>query len=124
MANIILDTNFILTCIRNKIDFFEEIKLNGAKIIIPNPVIEEIKRICKTNQSIKFRQEAKIALKILEKNSFQKVNLLGRTVDDGIANFAKTDKKLIVATLDKNLQKKFENQKMIIRGKKKLEVIG
>ena len=35
MKQALLDTNFILSCIRKKIDFFEEIRLMGIKIIIP-----------------------------------------------------------------------------------------
>ena len=41
----LLDTSFILTCVRNKIDFFEQLELNGFKIIIPEQVIKEIEAI-------------------------------------------------------------------------------
>ena len=45
MKKVLLDTNFILTAIRNKIDFFEEIKLIGMKIAVPKQVVAEIKII-------------------------------------------------------------------------------
>ena len=39
----LLDSNFLLTCIKQKIDFFEEIKLMGISIIIPKQVLNELK---------------------------------------------------------------------------------
>jgi len=46
MAKAILDTNFILSCIDKKIDFFEAISFIGFNIIIPNEVL--LKRKDKT----------------------------------------------------------------------------
>ena len=59
MKQIILDSSFIITCIKQKIDFFEE--LVGEQIIIPKQVINEIKRL-----------DNQLALKLLEKNKFKK----------------------------------------------------
>jgi len=47
MKQAILDTNFILTCVKQKIDFFEWFNLNGIEILIPLEVINEIKKIKK-----------------------------------------------------------------------------
>jgi rRNA-processing protein FCF1 len=123
MKKVILDTNFILTCIRNKIDFFEEIKFKGMQILIPKQVIIEIKRINNSKKKLHFREEASIALKILKKSSFKKIDLKNKYVDGGIIKFTEKDKTVIIATLDKKLQKKFQNSKLIIRNKKKLEII-
>ena len=123
MKKVILDTNFILTCIRNKVDFFEEIPLMGIKIIIPQQVIEEVEKIMNSKKKLHFKEDAKIALKILEKNSFEKINLQGSYVDLGLENFAKKNKDILIATLDKDLKKKISNSKLIIRNRKKLEII-
>ncbi len=123
MKKVLLDTNFILTCIRNKVDFFEEIQLLGITIIIPEQVIKEIERISTSQKKLRFREEAKIALNMLKKSPFKKISLENKNVDNGIAKLAKKDKSIIIATLDKELQGKFPNQKLIIRQKKKLEVI-
>ncbi len=117
MKQVLLDTNFILSCIRNKIDFFEEIFLMGIKIIIPEEVINEIKKF--ENK----KSEAGIALKILEKNKFKKIELGKGHVDKKIINYAKIHPELIIATLDREIKNKTHNQKMIIRGKMKLEII-
>ena len=116
MKHVLLDTNFILSCIRKKIDFFEEIRPMGLVIIIPKQIIEEIKGLSKS------KQEAGIALKLLEKNEFKKINLHGKNVDNGIIKIAKENENYIIATLDREIKNKIKNQKLVIRGKK-LEII-
>ena len=113
MEQIILDTSFILTCIKQKIDFFEE--LVGTKILIPEQVINEVKNLKDPN--------SEPALKLFEKNKFEKIDIGKGHVDKRIIKFAKENPKSIVATLDREIKNKTKNQKLIIRGKKKLEVI-
>jgi rRNA-processing protein FCF1 len=122
MKYIILDTNFILSCVRKKIDFFNEIKFLGLKIIIPIQVIKELENLTSKGKA-KFRDEAKLSLALLKKNSFEKVDLKIKNVDNGIVKFAKEHEDYIIATLDKEIQKKIKNNKLIIRGEKKLEII-
>ncbi|MEK6823875.1 MAG: PIN domain-containing protein [Nanoarchaeota archaeon] len=112
MKPALLDTNFILTCIKQKIDFFEELEFMGLKILIPEEVIDELKKLKQSS-----------ALKLLEKNNFSKINLAGKNVDNSIINYSKKNPEILVATLDRELQKKLKNRKIIIRGKKKLEII-
>jgi rRNA-processing protein FCF1 len=123
MKKALLDTNFIITCIREKIDFFEDLKLQGFQIIIPREVILEIERISNSRKKLKFRNEAEIALKLLKANQFKKISLNTRNVDNGISKMAKKDSEVFVGTLDRELKKKIPNSKIVIRGKKKLEVI-
>ncbi len=117
MKTAILDTSFILTCVRNKIDFFEEIKLKGMKIEIPKQVIVEITGLSKS------QGDAETALKLFNKNKFNKTDLKTKNVDEGLVKFAEKNKDVVVATLDREIKKKIKNQKLIIRGKKKLEII-
>lgn len=117
MKQTILDTNFILSCIRNKIDFFEEIPLMGIGIIIPEEVILEIEKFKDK------KTEANIALILLNKNKFEKISFGKGHVDKKIINYAKENPRIIVATLDKDIKKKIPNNKLVIRNKKKLEII-
>lgn len=112
MKSVLLDTNFILSCIKQKIDFFEELLLEGYEIIIPNKVIDELKKLKQTS-----------ALKLLEKNNFKEIILAGKNTDNSIINYANKNPEILVATLDKELNNKLKNRKIIIRGKKKLEII-
>jgi len=112
MKQVILDTSFIMACTRQKIDFFEEIKHNGMDVVIPTQTINELKGL-----------GADVALEILEKNEFKIINVPGKDADTAILKIAKKDKNAIIATLDQGLKKKIPNSKMIIRGKKKLEIV-
>ena len=112
MKQVILDTSFILTCVRQKIDFFEN--LLEYQIIIPKQVIHEIKRLNNSN--------TQLSLKLLEKNNFKQVDLGKAHVDKLITTFAKENPNVIVATLDKEIKNKVKNNKLVIRGKKKLEL--
>jgi len=122
MKQTILDTNFILTCVKQKIDFFRDIPNMGVQILIPKQVIEEIKRVANSTKKLKFRDHAKLAQVILEKNRFTQINIRGKYVDKGLVKYAKKHPRSIIATLDKEIKNKTTNSKLVIRGKKKLEV--
>jgi rRNA-processing protein FCF1 len=113
-SKIILDTNFIITCIKQKIDFFEELKYMGFHIIIPKQVIDELVKL-----------KRKLELKIVEKHKadYQLIRFKRGYVDKGMIEFAQKNPKAIIATLDSDLKNKILNSKMVIRGKKTLEVI-
>ena len=123
MKQTLLDTNFILTCIKQKIDFSEEIKLMGIQILIPEQVILEIQNIINSNQKQHFKQDAQLALNLITQNDFEKIKLKKGNVDKAIILFAKENPELIIATLDKEIQNKISNKKIIIREKKRLEII-
>jgi len=121
---VLLDTSFIITCVRQKIDFFNELELEGFKIIIPKQIVEELEKVSnKKNKKLKHRENAVLALKILKKNKFSSPNLGKKYVDKLIIKYAKEHPKIIVATLDSELKKKLKNKKLVIREKKRLEVV-
>ncbi len=112
MRQVILDTSFILTAVRQKIDFFHNHGLLGFEILIPEQVIRELKGL-----------GAELALKILQENEFELIKIQGKDADRAIIKFAKKNPEAIVATLDAGLKKKIKNPKLVIRNKKKLEII-
>ncbi|MCW8966173.1 MAG: PIN domain-containing protein [Candidatus Pacearchaeota archaeon] len=119
MVKVLIDTNFILSCIRKKIDFFEE--LAEYEILIPLQVVREIEKITISKKKMKFRDEARLALKILDKGNFTKIDLGVNYVDNGIRKFVKNNPNIIIATLDEDLKRKV-NQRLVIRGRV-LEVV-
>lgn len=123
MRYVLLDTNFILSCIRKKIDFIDQIQMLGLKIIIPLEVKKELKNLLERSQK-KTQEESRIALKLLEKNKFEEIELGIKNVDNGIVEFANKNKDYIIATLDKEIQEKIENYKLIIRGEKTIELFN
>jgi len=112
MKQAILDTSFILSCVKQKIDFFEKLEHEGIKVLIPEQTIDELLGL-----------GAQLALKVLEKHKFKLVKISGKDADAAIINFSRENPEAIVATLDFGLKKKVKNQKMVVRGKKKIEII-
>ena len=112
MRQVILDTSFILTCVKQKIDFFEKLEHDGFEIAIPDQAIDELMGLGE-----------QLALDILEKHNFRLVKLPGKDADSAIIKFARENPDAVVATLDAGLKKKIRNPKMVIRNKKKLETV-
>ena len=112
MRKVILDTSFIMTAVKQKIDFFEKLEHEGFYIMVPKQVIRELKGLGN-----------KLSLKIMEKNKFEIIEIEGKDADNAIISFAKKNPRAVVATLDADLKKKIKNSKMVIRQKKRLEVI-
>ena len=123
MKKIILDTNFILTCVKQKVDFFEYLEMQGFQILIPKEVIGEIEGIIESKKKLRFKDDAKLSLKLLKNNSFKKINLNSKNVDKGIVKFAKENPNMVVATLDREIKRRTKNPKLVIREKKRLGII-
>ena len=123
MKQIILDTNFILSCVKQKIDFFEDLKFKGLKILIPVQVLEEIEKVANSKKKLRFREDAKLALKILGANKFEKIELSENYVDKGLIKYANENKNVVVATLDKEIKSKILNPKIVIKRMKTLDFV-
>ena len=111
MQKVILDTSFILTAVRQKIDFFDIIEGKGFQVVIPEQVIRELEGL-----------GAELALKIMGMHKFKLIKIEGKDADAAIIKFAKKNPLAVVATLDEGLKKKIKNSKMIIRQLKKIEI--
>ncbi|MGC9309122.1 MAG: hypothetical protein ACP5D2_00310 [Candidatus Nanoarchaeia archaeon] len=124
---ILLDTNFIITCIKQNLDFFSEAnKLVDEKItfLLPKQVLQEIEKLSKRKgEKIKDKQSAQIALEMIKLIEPKIINLEEGNVDDAIVAYLKKHNQVILATLDKELKSRTNNSKLVIRGKKKIEII-
>lgn len=123
MKKALLDTNFIINCVKQKIDFMNDIRFMGYKIVIPEEVLGEIKNLENNGKKLHIRENAKLASKILREEDFEMIKLNDYSVDRGILNLSKEKKDYIVATIDKDLKFKIKRPILIIRGRKKIEMI-
>jgi rRNA-processing protein FCF1 len=124
MKKAILDTSFILTCIKEKIDFIEELSLIGIEPILPNEVILELESFEKSKKKSHFKEDAKLALKIIEKSKFKEISIGKGHTDNRIVDYLNANKDVLLATMDKKLKERVKNSKIIVRGKKKLEIVN
>lgn len=107
---IILDTNFLIYCAKNKLDYIEELGnlINeGFDLVVPKQVINELEKLRDDKLkkvSGKDKSAADLALKLLGHNKVKIIDISGKSVDDSIVNLAKEDNKNIVATLDRKMR--------------------
>ena len=114
---IVFDTNFLVSCLKFHIQFLEE--LEGEELFIIDKTNEELEKLIKGGKT-QDKQRAKIILALLNKKKIKKIKSeKTETVDDALARL----KGYIIATQDKNLKKRIKGKKLIIRAKKKLEII-
>jgi rRNA-processing protein FCF1 len=125
---ILLDTNFVLTCAKQKIDFpniAEQIIDEKIEWQIPQDVINELGNL-KDRKGMKRinRHAARLAFEIIEAIKPEVIQLPERNpnVDIKIVNYILgTD--IVLATLDRNLKSRVNNKILTIRGKNNLELI-
>jgi len=123
MKKIFLDTNFLIDCIKFKIDFGEIYRLieEQYEILIPSSVLKELKKMSvgKTKDS----DFAKIALRLVEQKGFAIIEMKGKTTDESILkSVGKND---VVGTDDVELRKKLKtlgNKTIYLRAKKYLDI--
>ena len=125
---ILLDTNFVLTCSKQKIDFpsiAEKMIDQKIKWIVPQDVLNELGNI-KDRKGIKVsdKNAAELSFEILKKLNPEILSLPGKNpnVDIKIVNYI-IDKDIVLATMDKNLKSRVNNKILTIRGKNNLELI-
>jgi rRNA-processing protein FCF1 len=121
---IILDTNFLIYCAREKLDYFEEISnmINeDYELVVPLQVINELDKL--KNDKLKKvngrdKQAADLALQLLDKYQIKTLSPGGKNVDEAIINLAKEDIKNIVCTLDREMRHILGRVILINKGKK------
>ncbi|MBU1136386.1 MAG: PIN domain-containing protein [Nanoarchaeota archaeon] len=120
---ILLDTNFVLTCVKEKLDFLETRKF--GKVVIPKQVLNELEKLEKKTNG-RNSENAELALRIIKDNKeeIEFVELDGKFADSGIVKYAENND-VVVATLDRELKKKLRGKAkiVVIRGRKKIEII-
>ena len=118
---VILDTNFLIYCAKEKLDYIEEINnlINeGFDLVVPEQVIEELKRLRIKAKKGKDKDACDLALKILDKKKINIVHPAGKSVDDAIIQLAQENSKNIVCTLDREMRWELGRVILISRGKK------
>lgn len=125
---ILMDTNFVLICAKQKIDFAEVTdRIVDEKIewIAPQDVLNELGNI-KDRAGVKEADKlaAEIGFEILASLKPKVVELPGKNpnIDIKIVNYI-LGKEIVLATMDKGLKSRVDNKILTIRGKNNLELV-
>jgi rRNA-processing protein FCF1 len=117
---VLLDTNFIISCIKRKIDFLSELENLGFKIHLPREVYQELKDVRQTAKG-EDKQAINIALELFEKKKVAKGTLTNNaSVDQGLID--KGRKGYYIATLDAGIKRQIKNRVIINNAKNCVEI--
>lgn len=122
---LLLDTNFLLSCALDGIDFFDLLPGMGFSLIVPTEVMTELTMLANRAKKGNDKRAAGLALRVLEanKNLYKEIKVGGRYVDIGIVHYLEEHQNATVATLDKILKKKAKRPVVVIRNHQTLEII-
>ena len=118
---IILDTSFILSCVKEKADFAN---LESGRLLLPEQVIKELEKISKEGER-EEKENSCLALQIIEKHKekFDILCLKKNNVDLGIIEYAQGKNDIAVATIDKELKRKLKGKAGIITLRKRKRIV-
>jgi len=112
---VLLDTSFIVSCIKERIDFLSQLEDQGFQVVVPNEVFEELKDI-KKKVSHESRIAIDVAFDLFQKEKVKKMTLGGKNVDEGLIK--KGNDGYYIATLDSGIKNKVPNRIVLFKGKK------
>lgn len=108
---VILDTNFIISCVKRKIDFISRLREEGFKVLIPKEVVNELKDL-EYNTAPADKSAVLLALQILDSNKeLKKMKLGNKKVDESLIEMGKRG--AYIATLDKAIKHSIPNRVII-----------
>ena len=116
---VILDTNFIISCVRKNIDFMAQLEDQGFKIVVPREVMDELKDL-RLRRGHDDRLAIDLALQMFERNNVKKIKLGHRRVDEGL--IIKGKQGIHIATLDKEIRRNVPNSIIIYSAQKSVGV--
>ena len=118
---VILDTNFIISCLRKKIDFLSQLEEQGFKVAVPREVIQELKDVrFDKKTSREDRTAIDVAMQTLTKDKVKMITLGRGKVDDWLVN--KGNEGYYIATLDRGIKHKIANRVVIFDAQKRVGV--
>ena len=114
---VLLDTSFIVSCVRKRIDFLAQLKEQGFKVVVPLEVLQEMKDLRKKpSTSLDDRIVIDVAFEMFKQRGIKKIKVGGKNVDEGL--IAKGKKGFVVATLDSVIKRAVPKKIVVFDSKK------
>lgn len=124
MKKIILDSNFLIDCLKFKVDFLEEMEKlveEPFEILILKNVLKELENMSKKKS--REGRYAKLSLRLIKEKNFKIIESSSENTDNDI--ISSSDENTIVATNDKELRKALKLlgiKNIYLRAKKYLDI--
>lgn len=108
---VFIDSSFIISCVKKRIDFLSELEEMGFKPIVPREVLQELKDLKDKKISRSEKEAIEIAFKMIDSKKVKKKSIGNGLVDDGL--IAKGRNGIYIATLDKEIKRNVSNRIVI-----------
>lgn len=118
---VLLDTNFIISCVLKRIQFVEELEGMGFKVRVPKSVLQEMKDLKHEDKTSRAeRQAIDVAFALLDEKKVRKTRVGGRYADEGLIQKGKDG--AYIATLDRAIKNQVPNKIVIDSATKSLKI--
>lgn len=118
---VLLDTNFVISCIVKKIDFLTQLREKGFRVVIPREVMQELKDVrLHSKTSSDERKAIDVALQMLASKQIEKTTIGKGKVDDLLVR--KGQEGFYIATLDNGIKRKVPNRIVILSASKEIGI--
>lgn len=114
---VLLDSSFIISCVKKKIDFLAQLEEQGFSVRLPHEVFEELKDVRLTSRRAE-REAIDIAFALFEKAGVKKMKLGKKRVDEGLIDKGKQG--IYIATLDREIKRAIPNAVVIFDAEKRV----
>src|SRR3989338_2242113 len=117
IMEVLLDSNFIISCVKRKIDFVSELELLGLKTLLPREVVQELKDL-RLNSKHDDIVAINVALEMFGNTKLKKIKLGTGKVDEKLIDMGK--KGAYIASLDAYIKRSVPNRVVISNSANKL----
>ena len=118
---VILDSSFIISCVKDRIDFLTQLMEQGFTPVVPREVLQEMKDLRISNRvTHEERLAIDVAFELLEKAKVKKTTLGGGRVDDFLIK--RGQEGIFIATLDNGIKKKIPKKIVIFKAQNRIGV--
>jgi rRNA-processing protein FCF1 len=107
---VLLDSSFVISCIKRNIDFISELESKGFRVILPNEVFQELKDLrLKLKHDDRFIVD--LALEMFSRRKVERTSLGKNGVDLGLIQIGR--KGAFIASLDSHIKRSVPNRVVI-----------
>ncbi len=118
---VILDSSFIISCVRERIDFLSQLQEQGFNPIVPREVLQEMKDLrIRNGTSHDDRMAIDVAFDLLEKGKVKKTSLGTGKVDDWLIK--RGQEGIFIATLDTGIKKRVPKRVVIFKAQNRVGI--
>ncbi|MEK6908828.1 MAG: hypothetical protein AABX23_02125 [Nanoarchaeota archaeon] len=118
---VLLDSSFIISCVRDRIDFLSQLHEQGFTPVVPREVLQEMKDLRISNRSSRDdRLAIDVAFELFEKAKIKKTTLGEGKIDDFLIK--RGQEGIFIATLDNGIKKKVPKRIVIFKAQNRVGV--